>query len=118
MDDEREMEEMIEKFWGDLFCVIGKAKYGIMKELVVGGMVNERWNISDLELRRAIKMMKENKTTDESGMIAEYLKGLGERDVHNQRMLLNEVLSGGCIPNEWRESRVVLVHKGGSKKEL
>ena len=45
MDDEREMDEMIEKFWGDLFCVIRKAKYGIMKELVDGGMQNEGWNI-------------------------------------------------------------------------
>ena len=115
---EREMEEMIEEFWGDLFCVNGKAKYSIMKELVDEGMKNEGWNISDQELRRAIKMMKENKATDESGMIAEYLKALGERDVHNLRMLLNEVLSGGCIPNEWKESRVGLVDKGGSKKEL
>ena len=65
-----------------------------------------------------IKMMKENKATDESGMIAEYLKAMGERDVHNLSMLLNDVLSGGCIPNEWKEGRVVLVHKGGSKKEL
>ena len=29
---------------------------------------------------------------------------------------MNEVLNGGCIPNQWKESRVVLVHKGGSKK--
>ena len=36
VDDEREMGEIIEKFWGDLFCVNGKAKYGIMKELVDG----------------------------------------------------------------------------------
>ena len=93
VDDEREMEEMIEEFWGDLFCVIGKAKYGIIKELVDGGMKNEGWNISDQKLRREIKKMKENKATDEIGMIAEYLKVLGERDVHNLRMLLNEVLS-------------------------
>ena len=91
---------MIEKFWGDLFCVSGKAKYGIMKELVGGGMKNEGWNISEQELKRAIRMVKENKATYESGMIAEYLKALGERDVHNLKMLLNEVLSGGCIPNE------------------
>ena len=57
------------------------------------GMKNEGWNISAQELRRVIKMMKENKATDESGMIAEYLKALGEQDVHNLRMLLNEVLS-------------------------
>ena len=58
MDDEREMEEIIEMLWGDILCVNGKAKYGIMKELVDGGMKNEGWNISDQELRRAIKMMK------------------------------------------------------------
>ena len=103
---------------GDLFCVSGKAKYDIMKGLVDGGMKNEGWNISEQELRRTIKMMKENKATDKSGMIAEYLTALAERDVHNLRMLLNEVISGGCIPNEWKESRVVLVHNGRSKKGL
>ena len=31
---------------------------------------------------------------------------------------MNDVLSGESIPNEWKESRVVLVHMGGSKKEV
>ena len=62
--------------------------------------------------------MKENKATDESGMIAEYVKVLGDQDLNNLRRLLNDVLMGGCIAKEWKESRVVLVHKGGSKKEL
>ena len=31
---------------------------------------------------------------------------------------MNDVLSGECIPNKWNESRVVLVHKGGSKKDV
>ena len=34
VDDKREAEEMIETFWGDIFCVSGKANYSIMKELV------------------------------------------------------------------------------------
>ena len=34
-------------------------------------------------------MMIENNATDESGLIAEYLKALGEQDAHNLRMLLN-----------------------------
>ena len=67
---------------------------------------------------RTIKLMKENNATDESGMIAEYVKALGDQDLNNLRRLLNDVLMGGCIPKEWKESRVVLVHKGGSKKEL
>ena len=53
-----------------------------------------------------------------SGMIAEYVKALGDQDLNNLMRLLNEVLMGGCIPKEWKESRVVLMHKGGSKKEL
>ena len=51
--------------------MIGEAKYGIMEELVDRGMKNEGWNVSDQELRRAIKMMKSNMATEESGMIAE-----------------------------------------------
>ena len=62
--------------------------------------------------------MKVNKATDESGMIAVYIKALGEQDLKNLRVLMNDVLSGESIPNEWKESRVVLVHKGGSKKEV
>ena len=36
--------------------------------------------------------MKENKATYVSGMIAEYIKALGEQDLHNLRGLLNDVM--------------------------
>ena len=39
-----------------------------MKELEDEGMKTEGWHISDQELRRAIKMVKQNKATDESGI--------------------------------------------------
>ena len=109
---------IIENFWGDLFCLKGNATYGVKKELVDGGMKKEVWSINDQDLKRAIKLMKVNKATDESGMIAEYIKALGEQDLKNLRVLMNDVLSGESIPNEWKESRVGLVHKGGSKKEV
>ena len=51
-------------------------------------------------------------------VITEYVKALGDQDLNNPRRLLNDVLMGGCIPKEWKESRIVLVHKGGRKKEL
>ena len=69
---------MIENLWGDLFCLKGNATYGVKKELVDGCMKNEVWSINDQDLKRAIKLMKENKAIDESGMIAEYIKALGE----------------------------------------
>ena len=116
--DEEKVKDIIENFWGDLFCLKGNAIYGVKKELVDGGMKKEVWSINDQDLKRAIKLMKVNKATDESGMIAEYIKALGEQDLKNLRVLMNDVLSGESIPNEWKESRVVLVHKGGSKKEV
>ena len=115
--DEEKVKDIIENFWGDLFCLKGNATYGAKKELVDGGMKKEVWSINDQDLKRAIKLMKVNKATDESGMIAEYIKALGEQDLKNLRVLMNDVLSGERIPNEWKESRVVLVHKGGNKKE-
>ena len=62
--------------------------------------------------------MKENKATDESCIIAEYIKALRDLDINNLMRLLYYVFMGGCIPKEWKESRVVLVHKRGRKKEL
>ena len=75
-----------------------------------GGLINEK------ELKRAIKLMKENTTTYESGMIAYYIKALKDQDLNNLMRLLNDVLMGGCIPKEWKESRVVLVYKGKTRK--
>ena len=42
-------------------------------------------------MKRAIKLMKENKATYESGMIAEYIKALGEQDLKNLRVLMDDV---------------------------
>ena len=81
-------------------------------------MKNKVGSINDQDLKRAIKLMKENKSTDESGMIAEYIKAIGEQDLKNLRVLMNDVLSGECIPKEWNESIVVLILKGGNKKEV
>ena len=60
-----------------MFCLKGNATYSVKKELVDGGMKkNEVWSINDQDLKRAIKLLKENKATDESSMIAEYIKAL------------------------------------------
>ena len=86
------------------------------KDIVDGGMKNREGFINDKELKRTIKLMKENKKTDESGMVAECVKALGDQDLNNLMRLLNGVLMGGCIPNEWKESRVVFVHTGEARK--
>ena len=72
--DEKKVKDMIENFWGDIFCLKGNATYGVKKELVDDGMKNEVWSIHGQELKRASKLVKENKATiiiiftDESGI--------------------------------------------------
>ena len=66
--DEEKVKDIIENFLGDLVCLKGNAIYGVNKELVDGGM---KWRINYQDLKRAIMLMKLNKTTDESDMIAE-----------------------------------------------
>ena len=79
--DEEKIKDMIENFWVVFFCLKGNTTYyGVKKELVDGGMKKEVWSINDQDLKRAIKLMKVNKATDESGMIAENIKALGEQE--------------------------------------
>ena len=63
-------------------------------------------------------LIQENDQQTQQILIAEYAKALGDQDLNNLMRLLNDVLMGRCIPTEWKASRVLLVHKGGSKKEL
>ena len=37
-------------------------------------------------------------------MIAEYVKALGDQDLNNLMRFQNEVLMGGCIPQEWKRA--------------
>ena len=64
IDDEIMLKTMTEKFWGDLFSMNVDATHGSKKEIVYGGMKN-RGFINETELKRTIKLMKENKATDE-----------------------------------------------------
>ena len=55
-------------------------------------MKNREGFINEKELKKTIKLMKENKATDESGMIAEYIKaleGLGFK--------YSDELAEGCV---------------------
>ena len=117
IDDESMLKAMIEKFWGDLFCMNGDATHGSKKEIIDGGMRNREGFINEKELKRTFKLMKENKARDEIGMIAEYIKALGDQDLNNLMRLLNDVLMGGCIPKEWKERRVVLGRTWGKARK-
>ena len=102
----------------EMFCLKENANLNVRKVMVYGGMKYGGEHISMTELENAIKDMKEKKDTDESGLIAEYLKALKDGSKEELRMLLNDVIDGGDIPLQWKESRVVLVYKGCDMSEF
>ena len=51
--------------------------------------------------------MTVKRATDECSMIAEYIKALGDQDLNNLEMLLNDVFMGGCIP-KWVGSKKIV----------
>ena len=61
------------------------------------------------ELRRLIKMMKENTATDESSVIAELYKSFWR-----YRFKQSEDAVEWCVPKDCKNAWVVLVHSGGS----
>ena len=62
---------------------------GVRKEMNRNGMTSRGQMFSLQEMRFTLKGMKENKATDESGVIAEYLKSLEIEDVKKLRILMN-----------------------------
>ena len=81
-------------------------------------MTSEGQIFSQQEINVAIKKIKENKASDESGVIAEYLKALEVEEVEKLRGLVNGILNEANIPKEWKDSRVKLLHKGGRTDKL
>ena len=66
-------------------------------------MTSEGQIFSQLEMSVAIKKMKENKASGESGVIAAYMIALEVEEVEKLRDLMNVILNGADIPKEWKE---------------
>ena len=118
VDDDETVKREIENFWSVLFATTGEARLNVEKEKIQNGMMYGGGEISKDELNGAIVKLKRDKAADDSGMIAEYVKALSETDREKLRIGLNDVVNGGSIPKEWKESRVVLIHKGGNHSDM
>ena len=113
---EREIMREVERVWGKILNEGNPVEEGGEKRRAE--MMNGDRRISAEELENALKCLKRGKAMDESGLRGEYLNEMGEGAKEKLRERLNEVMDGGAIPEEWREARVVLLHKGGEKTDL
>ena len=120
VDNDETVKREIENFWSVLFATTGEARLNVDKEKKQNGMMYGSGEILKDELNGAIIIvkLKRDKAADDNRMIVEYLKALGETDREKLRIGLNDVVNGGSIPKEWKESRVVLIHKGVNPSDL
>ena len=100
VDDDETVKREIENFWSVLFATTSEARLNVEKEKIQNGMMYGGGEISNVGLNGAIVKLKRDKATDDSGMIAEYLKALSETDREKLRMGWNDVVNGGSIPKE------------------
>lgn len=110
-----EMEKAIVETWEKLLNTEGEAQMGEDK---VGHQMVEPEDITTEEVEKALKHIRLGKAVDEEGVSGEMLKALRGRSREELRRSLNRVLNGGEVPADWRRSRVVLIHKGGERKNL
>ena len=81
-------------------------------------MKNRVGYINEKELKRAIKLMKENEATYESGMIAEYIKALRvgmALHAHNE-MVMRKICEGGNKSGLYVHMKM-LIGKGKTKND-
>ena len=79
------------RIFGLIFLFERECNICVQKDIVDGGM---KYGANTQDLKRAIRLMKENKATDERVMTAEYIKALGEQYLKNLRVPMNDMLSG------------------------
>ena len=63
-------------------------------------------------ITKAISKMASGKAAGPSGIVAEMLKPVGEAGAVEVRDLIEDIISEGCIPNDWQESFIVNLYKG------
>ena len=63
------------------------------------------------EVRAAIHKMKNDKSTELTGVAAEMLKASGESGVRWMTDLLNAVIKKGNIPEDWSQSWMVSIYE-------
>ena len=77
----------------------------------------EDWNITEQELRTAIKAMKNGKATGEDGIPVELIKSAGRAAETRLLDLFNTVFSTERVPRDWQCGVVCPIFKKGERTE-
>ena len=85
------------------------------QEIITEGKI-DREIITEAEIRKAIKEMKNKKTGDKNNWKAEWIKEGGSEVLQSLAILFNRVKEENKIPIQWKETKVKSVYKGRNKE--
>ena len=83
---------------------------------LIDTILNEKINLQ--ETKTMIKKLKKNKAADIDQIIPELLKSLDDNFLEVIVKILNKIFESGKFPKEWAAGIIVVLFKGGDKKEL
>ena len=114
-EKEGELKEIIQDFWKDIIQRTTK------EDTTIKTIRSERHNATEEiltkeEVTQAIKKMKNRKAAGCDDIVAELIKR-GEKMKTVLHNIFSESFETGQIPEDWRKSRVELIHKGGRKEK-
>ena len=70
------------------------------------------------EIELAVKQMKKNKAPGLDEITSDIIKIGGEQIYTQLASLYNQILTERKIPKEWKEAKVILLHKKGDKEDI
>ena len=73
--------------------------------------------LSEAEVREAMRRMSRGKAADQSGIVLEMFLYGGDALIEYLTYFFNLIIASGDIPANWRESLLVLLHKGGARND-
>uniref|UniRef100_A0A803TU91 Reverse transcriptase domain-containing protein n=1 Tax=Anolis carolinensis TaxID=28377 RepID=A0A803TU91_ANOCA len=73
--------------------------------------------ISYQEIEQVIDTLKNRKSLGGDGYTAEFYKEMKEIIIPELKILFNNIMKGGKIPDTWRESEIITVRKSGKDPE-
>lgn len=70
---------------------------------------------SMVEISKAISPLKNHKSSGEDKIVAEMIKAGGDKSIQMLQTLLSKIWREKAVPQDWRDSMVIPIHKKGDK---
>jgi len=106
-------EARIKEMWRSHFEKVSNEEFewdrDSLSEDCICGPIEE---ITDKEVREAMRKMKCGKAPGPSGVVAEMLNAAGEVGIQRMTALCNAILREGKVPVDWSRSWLVSIYKG------